>query len=135
MDDKYGLKAAADRGITRAIRRSCPPGERVRPRVGGEAEPGETLGFHIHYHPYLVLALSGGANEIETVPGKKIATDEPAGSYVFINEMREVHRLTNKSNVTYLSRLIEMKSVDMDSGLSATRIRPSRNPNIQSRRT
>jgi hypothetical protein len=30
---------------------------------------------------------------------------------VFINEMREVHRLTNKSNVTYLSRLIEMKSV------------------------
>jgi hypothetical protein len=30
---------------------------------------------------------------------------------VFINEMREVHRLTNKSKMTYLSRLIEMKSV------------------------
>ena len=31
--------------------------------------------------------------------------------HVFINEMREVHRLTNKSKVTYLSRLIEMKAV------------------------
>ena len=112
MDDKYGLKAAADRGIKlRDI------GDRILlendlVRVWEvKLEPGETLGFHIHYHPYLVLALSGGANEIETVSGKKIATDEPAGSYVFINEMREVHRLTNKSNVTYLSRLIEMKSV------------------------
>jgi len=28
-----------------------------------------------------------------------------------MNEMRAVHRLTNKSNVTYLSRLIELKSV------------------------
>jgi hypothetical protein len=112
MDDKYGLKAAADRGIKlRDI------GDRILlenefVRVWEvKLEPGETLGFHIHYHPYLVLSLSGGANEIETISGKKIATDEPGGTYVFINEMREVHRLTNKSNVTYLSRLIEMKSV------------------------
>ncbi len=112
MDDKYGLKAAAARGITlRDI------GDRILlenefVRVWEvKLEPGETLGFHIHYHPYLVLSLSGGANEIETISGKMIATDEPAGSYVFINEMREVHRLTNRSNVTYLSRLIEMKSV------------------------
>ena len=112
MDDKYGLKAAADRGIKlREI------GDRVllenefirvwEVKLG----PGETLGFHIHYHPYLVLSLGGGANEIETISGRKIATDEPAGSYVFIDEMREVHRLTNKSNITYLSRLIEMKAV------------------------
>lgn len=112
MDDKYGLKAAADRGIKlREI------GDRVLLenefiRVWEvKLEPGETLGFHIHYHPYLVLSLGGGKNEIETISGRKIATDEPAGSYVFIDEMREVHRLTNKSNVTYLSRLIEMKAV------------------------
>lgn len=112
MDDKYGLKAAADRGIKlREI------GDRVLLenefiRVWEvKLEPGETLGFHIHYHPYLVLSLGGGKNEIETISGRKIATDEPAGSYVFIDEMREVHRLTNKSNITYLSRLIEMKAV------------------------
>jgi len=112
MDDKYGLKVAAERGI--ALREI---GDRILLendliRVWEvKLEPGETLGFHIHYHPYLVLSLSGGANEIETIAGRKIATDEPAGSYVFINDMREVHRLTNTSNVTYLSRLIEMKSV------------------------
>ena len=113
MDDKYGLKAAADRGIKlRDI------GDRILlendlVRVWEvKLEPGETLGFHIHYHPYLVLALSGGANEIETISGRTISTDEPAGSYVFINDMREVHRLTNKSKVTYLSRLIEMNSVN-----------------------
>ena len=112
MPDKYGLQAAADRGIKlRDI------GDRILlenefVRVWEvKLEPGETLDFHIHYHPYLVLSLSGGTNEIETISGKKIPTDEPAGSYVFINAMREVHRLTNKSNVTYLSRLIEMKSV------------------------
>ena len=30
---------------------------------------------------------------------------------MFINEMRPVHRLTNRSNVTYLSRLVELKHI------------------------
>lgn len=112
MEDKFGLKAAADRGIKlREIGdRILLENEFIR-MWEVRLEPGQMLGFHIHYHPYVVVSLSGGANEIETISGKKIATDEPAGSYVFINEMREVHRLTNKSNVTYLSRLIEIKSV------------------------
>ena len=100
MDDKYGLKAAAARGI--ALREI---GDKVR------LAPGQTLGFHIHYHPYAVLSLSGGENEIETISGKRITVQEPAGSYTFIDEMREVHQLTNKSDVVYLSRLIEIKSV------------------------
>jgi len=74
-------------------------------------EPGQTIDFHIHYHPYLVVSLGGGENEVETIFGQKIPTYEPSGSFVFMNEMRAVHRLTNKSNVTYLSRLIELKSV------------------------
>lgn len=112
MEDKFGLKTAADRGIElREIGdRILLENEFIR-MWEVRLEPGQMLGFHIHYHPYVVVSLSGGANEIETISGKKIATDEPAGSYVFINEMREVHRLTNKSNVTYLSRLIEIKSV------------------------
>src|ERR1700677_3146369 len=112
MDDKSGLKAAADRGITLG---------KVGDKILFEndyirmweisMEPGQTVDFHIHYHPYLVVSLGGGENEIETIFGKKISTQEPLGSFAFINEMREVHRLTNKSNVAYFSRLIEIKSV------------------------
>ena len=43
--------------------------------------------------------------------GKQITTDEPLGSTVFINEMRAVHRLTNRAKVPYVSRLIELKHV------------------------
>jgi quercetin dioxygenase-like cupin family protein len=112
MDDKYGLKAAAARGI--ALReigdKVLLENEHIR-MWEVKLEPGQTLGFHIHYHPYAVLSLSGGENEIETISGRKITVQEPAGSYTFIDEMREVHQLTNRSNVVYLSRLIEIKSV------------------------
>lgn len=112
MDDKFGLKAAADRGVKLG-------------EVGNEIlfeneyirmwevrlDPGQTMDFHIHYHPYLVVCLGGATNEIETIFAVKILTHEPIGSFVFMNEMRPVHRLTNKSNIVYLSRLIELKSV------------------------
>ena len=112
MDDKFGLKAAAERGIKlRDIGDKILLENEFIRMWEVRLEPGQTLGFHIHYHPYVVVSLSGGENEIETISGRKITTDEPIGTYVFINEMREVHRLTNKSDVTYLSRLIEMKSV------------------------
>ena len=112
MDDKFGLKAAAERRIKlRDIGDKILLENEFIRMWEVRLEPGQTLGFHIHYHPYVVVSLSGGENEIETISGRKITTDEPIGTYVFINEMREVHRLTNKSSVTYLSRLIEMKSV------------------------
>ena len=79
-------------------------------------EPGETIDFHIHYHPYLVISLGGGENEIETVFGQHIKTEEPLGSTVFINEMRAVHRLTNRADVPYVSRLIELKHVRWSPG-------------------
>lgn len=112
MDDRYGLRLAAERGIKlRDIGDKVLLENELIRMWEVKLEPGETLGFHIHYHPYLVVSLSGGINEIETISGRKISTDEPAGTYVFINDMREVHQLTNKSNATYLSRLVEMKSV------------------------
>lgn len=112
MEDKFGLKAAADRGIKlREIGDKILLENNLVRMWEVRLEPGQTLGFHIHYHPYVVVSLGGDTNEIETIFGKKISTNEPAGSQVFINEMREVHQLTNKSNVTYLSRLIEIKSV------------------------
>jgi hypothetical protein len=112
MEDRFGLKMAADRGITLSDVGDKILFENEQIRMWEvRLEPGQTISFHIHYHPYLVVSLGGGENEIETIFGQKIATSEPIGAFVFIDEMRPVHRLTNKSNLTYLSRLIELKSV------------------------
>jgi hypothetical protein len=112
MADQYGLQQAASRGVTLGEigQRILLENEYVRVWEIN-LDPGQTIDFHIHYHPYLVVSLGGGENEIETIFGKKISTQEPLGATVFINEMRAVHRLTNRSNVRYLSRLIELKHV------------------------
>jgi hypothetical protein len=112
MSDKYGIKAAADRGITLG-----PIGHRIvleneYVRVWEvRLEPGETIDFHIHYHPYLIVSLGGGENEIETIFGDRMTVQEPLGSTVFISDMRPVHRLTNRARVPYVSRLVELKHV------------------------
>ena len=112
MSDKYGLKCAAEKGLTLREIGTRIVMENDYVRVWEvNLEPGETLDFHIHYHPYLVVSLGGGENEIETIFGEHIKTDEPLGSTVFINDMRAVHRLTNRAKVPYLSRLIELKHV------------------------
>ena len=112
MADKTGIQTAAEKGIKlREIgQRIVLENEHVRVWEIN-LDPGETIDFHIHFHPYLVISLGGGENEIETIFGDKIKTDEPLGSTVFMNDMRPVHRLTNRSKVRYLSRLIELKSV------------------------
>ena len=112
MTDKSGLKTAAAKGVTLGDvgQRIVLENEHVR-IWEINLDPGQTIDFHIHHHPYLVVSLGGGENEIETIFGQKITTNEPLGSFVFMNEMRPVHRLTNRSNIRYLSRLIELKSV------------------------
>lgn len=112
MADITGIKTAADKGIKLGEigQRIVLENEHVR-IWEINLDPGETIDFHIHFHPYVVISLGGGENEIETIFGDKIMVNEPLGSTVFMNEMRPVHRLTNKSKVRYLSRLIELKSV------------------------
>jgi hypothetical protein len=110
--DQYGFKTAAERAIKLGDVGQKLLFENEHVRVWEvRLEPGESIHFHFHYHPYLVVSLGGAENEIETIFGHTIPTTEPAGSFVFIDEMRPVHRLTNKSAVTYWSRLIELKSV------------------------
>jgi hypothetical protein len=110
--DKTGIKTAAARRIKlgEVGQRIVFENELVRIWELNLA-PGETFDFHIHYHPYIVISLGGGKNEIETIFGDKRVTNEPLGSTVFMNEMRPVHKLTNRDEVRYLSRLIELKSV------------------------
>jgi hypothetical protein len=112
MSDPHGLRRAAERGIKlgEVGQRIVLENELVRVWEI-RLEPGETIDFHIHYHPYLVISLGGGENEIETIFGQHIKTDEPLGSTVFMNEMRPVHRLTNRAKIPYISRLIELKQL------------------------
>ncbi len=112
LADKFGVKEAAARGIALGEVGQRIVLENDLVRVWEiRLEPGETIDFHIHYHPYLVISLGGGENEIETVFGRHIKIQEPLGATVFIDEMRAVHRLTNRAAVPYVSRLIEMKQV------------------------
>jgi quercetin dioxygenase-like cupin family protein len=112
MSNKFGISEAAKRGIKlgQVGQRIVLENEHVR-IWEINLDPGETIEFHIHYHPYVVISLGGGENEIETIFGDRIKTVEELGSTVFINEMRAVHRLTNRAKIPYLSRLIELKSV------------------------
>lgn len=112
MSDKFGIAEATNRGIKlgQVGQRIVLENEHVR-IWEINLDPGETINFHIHYHPYVVISLGGGENEIETIFGDRIKTVEELGSTVFINEMRAVHRLTNRSQIRYLSRLIELKNV------------------------
>jgi quercetin dioxygenase-like cupin family protein len=112
MSDIHGIARAAERGITLGAvgQRIVLENEFVRVWEI-TLQPGETIDFHIHHHPYLVVSLGGGENEIETIFGDKRATEEPLGATVFIDGMRPVHKLTNRAAVPYLSRLVELKHV------------------------
>lgn len=112
MPDELGIKQAADRGIALGEVGQRIVLENDHVRIWEiRLEPGQTIDFHIHYHPYVVISLGGGENEIETIFGKRITVDESLGSTVFIDDMRPVHRLTNRASVPYLSRLIELKHI------------------------
>ena len=115
MSDIHGLERAKKMGVTLREVGHRIVLENEHMRIWEVAlGPGETHEFHIHYHPYVVISLGGGENEVETIFGDKRATFEPSGATVFIDRMRPVHRLTNKSKIPYLSRLVELKHVTWD---------------------
>ena len=76
MEDKSGLKLAADRGITLGAvgDKILLENEHIR-MWEVRLEPGQSIAFHIHYHPYLVVSLGGGDNEIETIFGQTFLRD------------------------------------------------------------
>lgn len=111
MSEDFGFALAKERGITLGQIGHRILEENELTRVWEvRLEPGEELGFHIHYHPYYVISLGGGSNQIETIFGQTIGTEEPLGHTVFIDQKRAIHKLTNTSDEVYLSRLVEFKA-------------------------
>lgn len=70
--------------------------------------PGESQPLHRHDRPYLVVAVSGAMNVVETAEGERIDAPEPTGSVVF-REAGATHTLTNIGETTYVARLVELK--------------------------
>lgn len=81
MTDKTGIRTAAGKGIKlgEVGQRIVLENEHVR-IWEVNLDPGETIDFHIHFHPYLIISLGGGENEIETIFGDRRMTSEPLGS-------------------------------------------------------
>ena len=61
MTDKSGLKAAKEKGITLGEIGQRIVFENEHVRIWEvNLDPGETIDFHLHYHPYVVISLGGG---------------------------------------------------------------------------
>jgi quercetin dioxygenase-like cupin family protein len=73
-----------------------------------ELAPGEGQPLHRHERPYVVIAIRGARNAIQSVTGERIEVDEPTGGVVF-REPGATHMLTNVGDTTYVARLIELK--------------------------
>jgi quercetin dioxygenase-like cupin family protein len=73
-------------------------------------EPGERQPMHRHDHPYVVIAIEGSRNVIETAGGERRQVEERAGGIVF-REAGEVHTLANVGDGRYVNRLVELKHV------------------------
>src|SRR5262249_59458474 len=107
MTDKSGLKAAKEKGIALGEIGQRIVFENEHVRIWEvNLNPGETIDFHLHYHPYVIISLGGGKNEIETIFGDKRITNEPIGSTLIIHDMRPVHQLPHRHSVPYPSRPI-----------------------------
>ena len=90
MTDKSGLKAAKEKGITLGEIGQRIVFENEHVRIWEvNLDPGETIDFHLHYHPYMIISLGGGKNEIETIFGDKRMSNEPLGSTVFMSSSSE----------------------------------------------
>ncbi len=70
-------------------------------------EPGASVTWHHHENPYLVVALQGADNRIESVEGNVRQVSEKDGGVVY-REAGEVHRLINEGTTQYRSRLVEI---------------------------
>jgi beta-alanine degradation protein BauB len=71
--------------------------------------PGETQALHHHEHPYLVIAVEGAINLVETVDGQLRDAPEPTGSVVF-RPAGDTHTLTNVGETRYVARVVELKT-------------------------
>ena len=82
-------------------------------------EPGDVQPWHMHRHPYLVIAIEQAENRMDFLDGSEAREMlETVGRVVF-REPGKVHMLTNVGQTRYLSRLVELKCLSDGEGEGA----------------
>jgi quercetin dioxygenase-like cupin family protein len=71
--------------------------------------PGERKAWHHHKLPYLIVAMTGGAIEIESVDGSVVQPAEKIGDVIW-RDPGEKHELRNLGDTVYRNVLIELKN-------------------------
>ena len=74
-----------------------------------EVEPGRNKGLHRHDLPYVIVPLTAGRIEIESIDGTVYRPDETVGDAIW-RDAGEVHDLRNLGDTTYRNVLIELKA-------------------------
>ena len=72
-------------------------------------EPGKSKGLHRHDLPYVIVPLTAGQIEIESIDGKTYRPQEQVGEAIW-RDAGEVHDLHNLGDTTYRNVLVEIKS-------------------------
>lgn len=74
-------------------------------------EPGSRQPWHRHLLPYLIVPLTGGDIEIESVDGVVRRPKETVGEVIW-RSAGELHELRNIGSLVYRNILVEMKSTE-----------------------
>jgi beta-alanine degradation protein BauB len=72
-------------------------------------EPGKSKGLHRHDLPYVIVPLTAGEIEIQSIDGHVVCPKEQVGEAIW-REAGEIHDLRNLGSTTYRNVLVEIKS-------------------------
>ena len=72
-------------------------------------DPGKSKGLHRHDLPYVIVPLTEGKIEIESIDGKVYRPQERVGEAIW-RDAGEIHDLRNLGTAVYRNVLIEIKS-------------------------
>ena len=71
-------------------------------------EPGKSKGWHRHDLPYVIVPLTEGKIEIESIDGRSYRPNEKVGEAIW-RDAGEIHDLKNLGDAVYRNVLVEIK--------------------------
>ncbi len=71
-------------------------------------DPGERQAWHKHDLPYVIVPMTDGKIEIESVDGKIVRPDDKSGKAIW-RDPGEIHDLRNLGDAVYKNVLVEIK--------------------------
>ncbi|HEY1566040.1 MAG TPA: hypothetical protein VGF68_03450 [Solirubrobacteraceae bacterium] len=73
-------------------------------------DPGQSQPWHLHAHPYVIVAIEPGSNRMDFLDGGEPREMEETPGRVVYRDPGRVHMLTNQGTTRYVNRLIELKT-------------------------